>query len=307
MTSTPLLGPRVSDSPGRERRRGQVIVALAAVAWSTAGVMQRALSVGVATQLAGRAFFAGLTLLAFSVILHRGRVVEPFRSMGLAGVGVAATTALASGSFIVALNHTTVAHVLFLQAASPMMAALIALVFLGERIPRRSLMAMLLALAGVAVIVGDPRGFDALGDTLSLVMALAFAVAIVITRRRRDVSMIPAVCLAQAFVVVAAAPFADVHSIHGRDWPLLIAMGVGQMGLGLALFTVGARLIPAAEVALITLLEVVLGPLWVLISIHERPDAATLVGGAIVVAAVVLQALGDPDPAGHEAEPIGVP
>lgn len=303
MTSTSSTAAGVSEQLGRERRRGQLTVALAAVAWSTAGVMQRELHLDVATQLAGRALFAMLALLVFSIVANRGQVVRPFRVIGRAGFAVAVSMAVASGAFIAALNHTTVAHVLFVQAASPMMAALIALVFLGESISRRSLAAMLLALAGVGVIVGDPRGFDAVGDALSLLMALAFAVAIVITRRRRDVSMIPAVCLAQALVVLVAGPFASTSGIGPKQLGLLIAMGVVQMGLGLALFTVGARLIPAAEVALITLLEVVLGPLWVLLSIHERPDAATLAGGAIVIAAVVLQALGD-SPA-REPEPIG--
>jgi drug/metabolite transporter (DMT)-like permease len=303
VTLTSYTAPGVSEPRGRERRRGQLTVALAAVAWSTAGVMQRELHLDVATQLAGRALFAMLALLVFSIVANHGQVVRPFRAIGWAGFAVAVSMAVASGAFIAALNHTTVAHVLFVQAASPMMAALIALVFLGESISRRSLAAMLIALGGVGVIVGDPRGFDPVGDALSLLMALAFAVAIVITRRRRDVSMIPAVCLAQALVVLVAGPLASTSGIGAKQLLLLAAMGVVQMGLGLALFTVGARLIPAAEVALITLLEVVLGPLWVLLSIHERPDAATLVGGAIVVAAVVLQALGDP--AGGEPEPIG--
>ena len=299
-----LAPATVVERAASDRRRGQIAVALGAVAWSTAGVMQRELSLNVATQLAGRALFAGLTLLVFSVVAHRGKVVRPFLDIGWAGVAVAVAMASASGTFIVALNHTTVAHVLFVQAASPMMAGLIALVFLGEQISRRSLIAMLVALAGVGVMVGDPSGFDAVGDTLSIVMALSFAVAIVITRKQRDVSMIPATCLAQVIVFCIAMPFATASEVGPRDLALLIAMGVVQMGVGLALFTVGARLIPAAEVALIALLEVVLGPLWVFISIHERPDAATLIGGAIVIVAVVVQAIGDPGSAESEVAPV---
>jgi drug/metabolite transporter (DMT)-like permease len=126
------------------------------------------------------------------------------------------------------------------------------------------------------------------------VMALAFAVAIVVTRHRRDISMAPAACLAQVLILVAFAPFASPQQAGPGDAALLVAIGFGQMGLGMALFTVGARLIPAAEAALITLLEVVLGPLWVWAGIGEQPDAATLVGGAIVVCAVVMQTLMDP-------------
>ncbi len=306
MTSTSITSAAAARAAG-DRRRGQIAVALGAVAWSTAGVMQRELTIGVGTQLAGRALFAGLTLLIFSIVAHRGQVIAPFRAIGWAGVAVAAAMATASFTFIVALNHTTVAHVLFVQASSPMMAGLIALVFLGEQIPRRSLIAMIVALGGVAVMVGDPRGFDLIGDSLSLLMALAFAIAIVITRRRRDVSMVPATCLAQVLVLLVAAPFAAPGTIGGRDLALLVAMGVVQMGLGLALFTIGARLIPAAEVALITLLEVVLGPLWVLISVHERPDTATLIGGIVVIAAVAMQALGEPRDRDAELAPVSTP
>ena len=127
-------------------------------------------------------------------------------------------------------------------------------------------------------------------------MTLAFAAGIVITRHRRDVSMAPAVCLSQLLVLLATAPLADPGSVTGRDLGLLVLLGVGQIGLGLVFLIMGARLIPAAEVALITLLEVVLAPLWVWISISEKPAATTLIGGAIVVGAVLLQATGRDSP-----------
>ena len=272
------------------RRRGQLFVVLAAIAWSTAGVVQRELSVDTATQLAGRAVFAGLALALFVAILSRGRLVAAFRAIGVAGLGVAATTAIASGMFIVALNHATVANVLFMQAASPVAAALLAWFAFGESITRRTALAMAIALAGVALMVGGPGSGGVLGVTASLVMMLAFAVSIVIVRHRRDVSMLPAICLSPVLVVAVAAPFSPPGSGTGRDLLLLVLLGVGQMGLGLAFVTMGARLLPASEVALITLLEVVLGPLWVWISISEEPAATAIAGGCVVILAVLLQA-----------------
>ena len=112
---------------------------------------------------------------------------------------------------------------------------------------------------------------------------------IVITRWRRDVSMAPATCLSQVILVAAFLPFASPGEIGGDDVVWLAALGIGQIGLGFALLTVGARLIPAAQVGLITLLEVVLGPLWVWLALDERPSTLTLVGGAIVIAAIVIQ------------------
>jgi drug/metabolite transporter (DMT)-like permease len=287
--SAPAATAGVLDARASERR-GQVYVALAALAWSTAGVLQRGLSVNAATQVGVRAAFAGIAILAYVAVVERGRVVEAFRDVGRAGIGFAVAIASASACFIVALNHTTVAHVLFIQAMAPVLAALLAWLVLGESISARTAVALVVALAGVGVMIGGPGGGSLLGDGLSLMMALSFAVSIVISRHRKDVSMAPATCLAQLFLVAAFLPFGTPASVPGDDLLALAALGAGQIGLGLVLLTLGARLIPAAQVALITLLEVVLGPLWVWLAVGEDPTAATLVGGAIVVVAVVIQA-----------------
>jgi drug/metabolite transporter (DMT)-like permease len=275
-----------------ERRRGQAYVALAALAWSSAGVLQRELSLGTATQVAGRAVFATLALVGFVLVSER-RGLKPFGSMGRAELAVAACTAVASGTFIVALNHTTVANVLFMQAVAPIAAALIAWTALRESVSRTTAIAMVVAVGGVGLMVGGPGASPGLGVALSVVMTLAFALALVITRHRRDISMAPAICLSQVLVLAVAGPFAHPGAIDLHDLGLVVLLGVGQMGLGLAFFTIGARLLPAAEVALITLLEVVLGPLWVWVALSERPATATLAGGAGVMVAVALQAASD--------------
>jgi len=272
------------------RRRGQLYIALAALAWSTAGVLQRQLTVDTTTQVFGRAFVAFFALLLFVWVRRRGGTVEAFRSIGVAGLGVAVCTAIASGTFIVALNHATVANVLFMQAVSPIAAALLAWVALGDSISRRAWLAMTIAVLGVVLMAGGPGSGGAFGFGISLLMTLAFAVAIVITRHRRDVSMAPAVCLSQLIVLLVAAPFAAPGTATSADVGYIVLLGVGQMGCGLAFMTAGARLIPAAEVALISLLEVVLGPLWVWIAVGESPAATAIVGGSVVMVAVVLQA-----------------
>lgn len=283
----------VLDESGRQRS-GQVYVALAAVAWSTAGVLQRQLSLDTATQVAGRAAFAALALLVYVAIAERGRVVRACLSVGVAGVGLAVCLAVASGAFIAALNHTTVARVLFIQAIAPVLAALLARVLLGEPIGRRTAVALAIALAGVTLMLGAPGGGDALGDGLALLMALAFAMALVITRHRRDVSMAPATCLSQVILLTVFIPFASPGDVGSDDLLTLALLGAAQIGLGLVLLTIGARRIPAAQVGLITLLEVVLGPIWVWLALSEQPDSATLAGGAVVIAAIVIQTRGAP-------------
>jgi drug/metabolite transporter (DMT)-like permease len=180
-------------------------------------------------------------------------------------------------------------------------------VALGEPITRRTAAAMALALAGVTVMLGAPGEGSLAGDALSFVAALAFALMIVITRWRHDVSMAPATCLSQAILVAAFLPFASPGEIGGDDVVWLAALGIGQIGLGFALLTVGARLIPAAQVGLITLLEVVLGPVWVWLALDERPSTLTLVGGAIVIVAIVIQTRAAPPPGPGEERALPAP
>jgi drug/metabolite transporter (DMT)-like permease len=290
-------------SAGPERRRareGRLAILLAAVAWSTAGLGQRGLDASAVTQVAGRAFFAALALFALVLAMERRGTMRAFLGMGRSGLAMTVFLAISSGAFLLALNHTSVANVLFMQAAAPMMAALLGWVLISEPVDGRTWAALLLAGAGVAVMAAGSldAGIAAVG--LPLLMTASFAVVIVIARHRRDVSMMPATCASQVLVVVVCAPFVTLGSVSGSDWAILAALGVGQMGLGLAFLTIGARLIPPAQVALISLLEVVLGPLWVWLAYGERPSSATLVGGAIVVAAVVVQAVA-PMPVGRRA------
>ena len=271
-------------------RRGRLAILGAALAWSTAGIGQRELDVSPITQVAGRALFATIALLALVLLTERTRTVAAFRSIGWFGLLSAVLLAISSGTFFLALNYTTVANVLFMQAAAPFFAALLGWWLLGDRVARRTWWAMALAAVGVAMMaIGSlDAGWSAV--VLPLVVTGAFAGVIVITRHRRDISMMPATCTSQVIVVVVCAPFASFASAGASDWVILGALGVGQMAFGLALLTIGARLIPPAEVAVISLLEVVLGPLLVWLAYSERPGTATLIGGVVVTAAVLVQA-----------------
>lgn len=281
----------ISCTAVSEHGKGRVYVALAAIAWSTAGVLQRELSVDVGSQVAGRALFAFLGVLVYVAVTERAGTLGAFRAIGRGGLIVVALLAVSSAAFFVALNHASVASVLFMQALAPILAAVLGTA-LGDPVRPRTWIAMAAAVAGVAVMVGGPGSPSATGLVLSFAMTLAFAGALVATRHHREVSMAPATCLSQLLVLVCAAPFTSPSSVGARDLLLLATLGVAQIGLGLVLLTVGARLIAAGEVALITLLEIVLGPLWVWIFLSEHPSTTTLVGGAVVLAAVLVESVG---------------
>lgn len=288
--------PSTSASAREARLKGRLSVALAAVAWSSAGVVQRGLSVDPATQVAGRSAFACLAIFGFVAVAERGHAIDAFRSMPWIGLAFAASTAVSSAAFILALNATTVANVLVLQAISPLLAAILAWAFLGEEVSAGTWLAAVLALLGVVAMVGGPGGGTWTGFALGGVMAASFAIGIVIARARSDVSMAPASCIGQLILVVCLAPMAAPDTIGAHDLLLLGGLGIGQIGLGMFLMTVGAQLIPAAEVGLLSLIEVVLGPIWVWLGRGEAPAPGTLVGGSLVLAAVALLTIWTPRP-----------
>ena len=196
----------VSGLDRRRAREGQLAILAAAVAWSTAGLAQRELDASPVTQVAGRAVFAGLALFALVVATERRGTLAAFRSMGRSGLAMAVFLAISSGAFLLALNSTTVANVLFMQAAAPMMAALLGWALLHERIDGRTWFALALAAIGVAVMAAGSFDAGAAAVGLPFLMTASFAGVIVIARHRRDVSMMPATCASQVLVVLACLP-----------------------------------------------------------------------------------------------------
>jgi drug/metabolite transporter (DMT)-like permease len=275
------------------RRRGQFLVTFAAIAWSVAGVLQRGMHISVATQLSARALVAFIALSAVVVYeAHRAEIplVAFVRAIGWLGIAFALCLSGASACFIFALNRTTVANVLFLQALSPIIAVVLARIFLAERVSQRAAIATCIALVGVGVMVGGPQQGAMTGLIAAFGVAVLFAISIVFTRSAKEVSMSPASALSQLVIFLSALPFAQYTTIERPDLIRLLALGVFQMGLGQLCFITGARLLATSETALFTLLEIVLGPLWVWWFYRESPGTATLIGGAIVLCAVVFQA-----------------
>jgi len=276
----------------------------AAVAWSTAGLITRATTTDAFTTLFWRSLFSTLFLIVYIALRDRRRALGAFRGLGLPALGIAVSFGTSMTCFIIALKQTSVANVLIFQAASPFVAAVLAWLWLGERLSPRSALAILATVVGIAVMESDALARGRLwGDLFSAIMGFSFAVMIVLARRHRDVSMTSAMGLATALTCLVTLPFAELTIAPG-DLALLALFGVGQMGFGLVMFTAGVRLIPAADAGLITMLEVILAPMWVWLAFGENPGLPSVVGGAVVLAALAAHTAADlraerGAPAGH--------
>lgn len=274
--------------PARDHLVGVVLVTAATVCWALTGFFTRVLGTDLFTTLAGRSAF-GLVLLVAIFLVREGRgAARAFRSMGWMGVAQAAAAVVCAFATIASLYHTSVADNAVIGAASPFAAALLARLFLGERVPRRTVVAGFVSLVGVAIVVSGSLGHGRLfGDALAVVMMLAFASMIVIARAAPDMPVGPPNILAVAANLALAAPFATTQGVAPVDWALLAAFGLTNFVLAGTLFLAGSRRIPAAESALIVALDLVFGPAVVWATFGEAPTREGLIGGAIVLVAVV--------------------
>jgi len=274
-------------------RRGVLLVTGAIAVWSSAGVLARWVEIDPWTTLFWRSIFAALCLLAYLAARDGRALPDGFRRLGRVGTAMALCFAASMICFINALALTTVAAVLVFQAAAPLFAAVLAWLFLREGVSRRKAIAIAISIAGVLLIVSASGDTGRLwGNVISAIMGLTFACTIVLARMEPDVPTTQATLVGVVLVALVSAPLAE-YSVPAADMALLAVFGFFQMGLALIMFTTGVRLIPSADAGLISVLEAVLAPLWVWMIFAEDPGTITLVGGAVVIAAVVWAATGE--------------
>ncbi len=275
-------------------RRGVLMVLCAGICLSTGGLLVRHIETVDGWQIVFyRAIFFVVTLLIFLAVRYRGRVVQPFKRIGVNGLLVAMFLGLGSVCYLFAILLTTVANAVFIISAAPFFTAAAAWLLLGERVRAVTWLFMAAALAGIGLMFVD--GFVTgrwLGNVLALGVVASFVGMLVVIRQSKAIDMVPATCLGGVVAGIISVFMVDTFWISRQDLILCILLGSGQFGAGFILITMGTRLIPAAEVALLSLTETVLAPIWVWLFVYEVPSVFTLIGGAIVLTAVVGQAVG---------------
>ncbi len=271
------------------RRRGVLLVLFATVLWSLAGLFARLLGhLDIWTVVGWRALFGAASIAVVGLIEYAsGRLANPF-GFGPLSPLVALLAMIAISAYTAAVMTTTIADVMVIYATLPFAAAAIGFLVNRERVAPRTLMASGLALVGIVIMVASGLGSGRLlGQSLSMLMTLAFAGMIVLQRRRPGASMIAVNCLGALGSGVFGLANSPLQPVGAYDLAILFVFGLTTIGLAFVIFMEGAKFIPSAEAGLIALLDVVLGPIWVFLAFGENPGLATILGGATVLAAAV--------------------
>jgi drug/metabolite transporter (DMT)-like permease len=311
-----------------QEKIGATLVFLSALFWSFGGAIARFLTIEDSwTIVFYRALFAGIFLCGFLLVRDGPReTVRLYRNMGIPGLLVGFGFAIASTCFIIAISFTTVANVVLIQAGVPLFAALMAWVVYRESISLTTWIAIIAVIIGVAIMVmGGPfiaqaddmlglgfidsatmtaanPGIDMryawFGNLLALTIAIVFAMVTVVTRRFPNVRQTPGASIGCFAAALVASTQAGSLQVSGGELAILMAFGALNLGLGMAFFVTGARMIPAAFAALLGTAETMLSPVWVAIFHDEVPGIETIIGGTILLAALLgylLSALRKPE------------
>ncbi len=278
-------------------RSGLLLVLSAGVCWSTVGLVVRLMDDAGAWQIL---FYRSISLSLFLFLViclqSGGRPLQVYRRAGWSGLCGGLALVLAFCGSIISVLNTTIANAMFLFATAPFFAAILGRLILGESVRRATWIAMAVAGVGVTLMVTEGIAVgNWLGNLAAVGSAIGFAFFTIALRWGRNDNMLPSVSLGGLFTTLFAVAVCLVLGqplgLSPHDAGLATFLGVFQLGLGLSIYTIGAKVVPAADLALLSMTEVMLGPIWVWLFLGETAGLLTLLGGGILLAAIGGNAL----------------
>ncbi len=272
---------------------GPILVLLGGFSLSWGGLIIRSFEGASIWQiLFYRSIFFLWALITFLLLTYGKKTFKKIKEAGVPGLvgGI-----FLSGSYVAymySMTETTVANVVFIISTQTVFLPILAYFFLKEKISPRGLVAIVLAMIGVTLMIGDSFGTGSLnGNLAALVIPINFSILILIIRKYPKVDMIPAIFYAGIFSCLYGLIFLEGLSISPKDVWLSFLLGVPQLAFGFVFITIGSRTTPAVMVGLLMLMETIFAPIWVWLFYNEIPPTSVLIGGLIIISAVVMKSL----------------
>ena len=270
---------------------GPILVFMGACCLSFGGLIVKSFEGSTLWQiLFWRSLFFTLTVLLFLIITYKKKLFKAFYDSGLPGFFGGIILSFGFCGYVFAMYNTTVANTNFIISTQILFLAIFGYIFLKETISSITLASIVLAITGVLLMVGNSLSPGEMsGNLAAFSMPITFAVLIIIIRKFPNVDMVPAQFIAGVSSCFIGFLLSEKLMISSHDIFLGFTAGFFQVGFGFIFITIGARNTPSAMVGIIMLSESVLGPLWAFLFASERPSSFTLIGGGIILFAVLIQ------------------
>ena len=239
-----------------------------------------------------RAFFFTITLIIFLFFIYKKEAVSIIQKSGLPGILGGVAMSVGFIAYIFSMTETTVANVLFIISTQTIWLAIFGYLFLKEKISLKTLFSIILAMAGIAVMLGGSIGTGSLlGNLVALFIPINFAFLILLIRKFSKLDLVPSLFYGGIIIVVVSFFMSKTIIISSHDLLIGFLLGTFQHAFGFICIVIGARSTPAAVVGLLMLTETLLGPFWVWLFLNEIPPMSVFIGGSIIIVAVIFKTL----------------
>ena len=237
-----------------------------------------------------RSFFFVIALIIFLVLTYRKNTTEIIKKSGFPAIIAGLFLSLSFVAYIAAMSMTTVANVVFIISTQTIFLAIFGYLFLKEKISLKGFISILLALIGMIIMVGNSVNQGTLlGNVISFAIPINFTILVMIIRKFPELDMIPAIFYSGIFSGIYGLFLSSSLTFSMNDIIMGFLLGVPQLAFGFICVTIGTKTTQAVTVGLLMLLETIFAPIWVWIFLNELPPSSVLIGGLIIISAVVLK------------------
>ena len=270
---------------------GPLLVFLGACSLSFGGLIVKSFEGATLWQiLFWRTIFFLLVISLYLILTYKKKVFRSFYNSGIPGIFAGFILSFGFCAYVFAMYNTTVANANFIIQTQTIFLAIFGYFFLKEKISAITLTSIILAISGIFLMVGSSLSPGQMtGNIAAFIMPISFAVLIIVVRKYPKVDMVPAQFIAGVLALIIGFLMSGKILISAHDIFLGFLAGFMQLGLGFIFITIGAQRTPSAMVGVIMLTEAVLGPIWAWLFINEQPPSIVIIGGSIVIFAVLLQ------------------
>jgi drug/metabolite transporter (DMT)-like permease len=237
-----------------------------------------------------RSFFFMIALIIFLIITYKKNTIRVLKDAGFAGLLGGFVMSLSFIAFVVAMTNTSVANVVFIISTQTMFLAIFGYFYLKEKVSLVSFISILLAMSGITVMVGDSLTSGSFfGNLVALAIPINFSILVMIIRKNKNLDMVPAIFYSGIFSVIYGLILSESFVFTSHDILMGFFLGVPQLAFGFICITIGSRSTPSATIGLLMLSETICAPIWVLIFLNEIPPISTLIGGLIIIIAIIIK------------------
>ena len=273
---------------------GTILVLLGALCLSFGGIIVKSFEGANLWQiLFWRQTFFSIIVALYLLVTFKKKFFKSFHASGLPGLIAGMFLGIGFSAYVFAMYHTTVANTLFIISTETIFLALFGYIFLKEKINLVTLISIIMGMSGVLLIIGSSLSIQSntqfFGNIVAFIMPISFAVLVVIVRKYPKIDMVPSQFIAGVIAALIGYLVAGKLSVSPHDLFLGFLAGTFQIGFGFIMITIGSQTTPAAVVGILMLTEAVFGPLWAWLFINEIPPVSVIIGGSIIISAILFE------------------